>query len=157
MAKEQKKVETNVALNMENVVDNIRQDNTLQRKNIDAAIEKIAQKKDEKQQKEAMEAMVRADFNVKKSLLQLRARRGEEKATKEALTRNSALLNRLTGRDGEGKEIPADQIITPTEYAKLLEESNRKTKEDIKMVNEELEKHMRELRDSFEGQYCYWW
>lgn len=157
MAKEQKKVETNVALSMENVVDNIRKDNTLQRKNIDAAIEKIAQQKDEKQQKEAMDAMLRADYNVKKSLLQLRARRGEEKATKEALTRNSALLNRLTGRDGEGKEIPADQVITPNEYAKLLDESAAKTKEDIKKVNEELEKHMRELRDSFEGQYCYWW
>lgn len=157
MAKEQKKVETNVALSMENVVDNIRKDNTLQRKNIDAAIEKIAQQKDEKQQKEAMDAMLRADYNVKKSLLQLRARRGEEKATKEALTRNSALLNRLTGRDGEGKEIPADQVITPNEYAKLLDESAAKTKEDIKKVNEELEKHMRELRESFEGQYCYWW
>lgn len=157
MAKEQKKVETTVALNMENVVDNIRKDNTLQRKNIDAAIEKIAQQKDEKQQKEAMEAMLRASYNVKKSLLQLRARRGEEKATKEALVRNSNLLNRLTGRDEEGKEISADQIITPNEYNQLLEESNRKTKEDIKKVNEELEKYTRELRDSFESQYCYWW
>ena len=157
MAKEQKKVEQPVALSMENVVDNIRKDNTLQRKNINAAIEKIAQQKDEKQQKEAMDAMLRADFNVKKSLLQLRARRGEEKATKEALVRNATLLNRLTGRDGEDKELPADQVITPNEYGQLLEESNRKTKEDIRKVNEELEKHTRELRDSFEGQYCYWW
>lgn len=157
MAKEQKKVEQPVALSMENVVDNIRKDNTIQRKNTDIAIEKIAQRTDEKQQREAMEAILRARYNLKKSLLQLRARRGEEKTTKEALVRNSTLLNRLTGRDEEGKEIPTEQVITPNEYSKLLEESNRKTKEDIRKVNEELEKYTRELRDSFEGQYCYWW
>ena len=112
---------------------------------------------DEKQQKESMEAILRARYNLKKTLLQLRARRGEEKATKEALIRNSDLLNRLIGRNESGKEIPADQVITPNEYVKLLDESAAKTKGDIKKVNEELEKYMRELRDSFEGQYCYWW
>ena len=157
MAKEQKKVENSVALSMDNVVDNIRKDNTIQQKNTDIAIEKIAKLEDEKQQKESMEAILRARYNLKKTLLQLRARRGEEKATKEALVRNSDLLNRLIGRDESGKEIPANQVITPNEYAKLLDESAAKTKEDIKKVNEELEKYMRELRDSFEGQYCYWW
>lgn len=147
MAKETKKqASTEVAVTEDNVMDQIKNGNILAEANVKAAIEEIQKQKDEKQKKEAMDMICRAKYLNNKALLELRARRREEKNNKEYLTETKNILDEVLG----GK-------ITPTEYKKkcddLREEFRKKNRESDNQLSEE----MQELRESFEGRWQYWW
>lgn len=147
MAKETKKAAGNeVAVTEENVLDQIKNGNLMKEANVKAAIDEIEKKKDEKQKNEAINMICAAKYSNSKALLELRARRREEKNTKEYLTKTKELLdNVLAGK------------ITPTEYKKqrddLREEFRKKNRESDNQLTEE----MQELRNSFEGRWQYWW
>lgn len=147
MAKETKKAAGNeVAVTEENVLDQIKNGNLMKEANVKAAIDEIEKKKDEKQKNEAMNMICAAKYSNGKALLELRARRREEKNTKEYLTKTKELLdNVLAGK------------ITPTEHKKqrddLREEFRKKNRESDNQLTEE----MQELRNSFEGRWQYWW
>lgn len=147
MAKETKKpAGTAVAVTEDNVMEQIKNGNILAEANVKAAIEEIQKQKDEKQKKEAMDMICRAKYLNNKALLELRARRREEKNNKEYLTETKNILDEVLG----GK-------ITPIEYKKkcddLREEFRKKNRESDKQLSEE----MQELRESFEGRWQYWW
>lgn len=147
MAKETKKpASTAVEVTEDNVMEQIKNGNILAEANVKAAIEEIQKQKDEKQKKEAMDMICRAKYLNNKALLELRARRREEKNNKEYLTETKNILDEVLG----GK-------ITPTEYKKkcddLREEFRKKNRESDKQLSEE----MQELRESFEGRWQYWW
>lgn len=147
MAKETKKPASNaVAVTEDNVMEQIKNGNLLKEANVKAAIEEIEKQKDEKQKKEAMDMICTAKYQNSKALLELRARRREEKNNKEFLTATKELLDEVLG----GK-------ITPTDYKKkrddLREEFRKKNRESDKQLSEE----MQELRESFEGRWQYWW
>ena len=147
MAKETKKAAGNeVAVTEENVLDQIKNGNLMKEANVKAAIHEIEKQKDEKQKNEAMNMICAAKYSNSKALLELRARRREEKNTKEYLTKTKELLDSVLA----GK-------ITPTEYNKqrddLREEFRKKNRESDKQLTEE----MQELRDSFECRWQYWW
>lgn len=147
MAKETKKTaSTAVAVTEDNVMEQIKNGNILAEANVKAAIEEIQKQKDEKQKKEAMDMICRAKYLNNKALLELRARRREEKNNKEYLTETKNILDEVLG----GK-------ITPIEYKKkcedLREEFRKKNRESDKQLSEE----MQELRESFEGRWQYWW
>jgi hypothetical protein len=147
MAKEIKKpASTAVAVTEDNVMEQIKNGNILAEANVKAAIEEIQKQKDEKQKKEAMDMICRAKYLNNKALLELRARRREEKNNKEYLTETKNILDEVLG----GK-------ITPIEYKKkcedLREEFRKKNRESDKQLSEE----MQELRESFEGRWQYWW
>lgn len=147
MAKETKKpANTAVAVTEDNVMEQIKNGNILAEANVKAAIEEIQKQKDEKQKKEAMDMICRAKYLNNKALLELRARRREEKNNKEYLTETKNILDEVLG----GK-------ITPIEYKKkcedLREEFRKKNRESDKQLSEE----MQELRESFEGRWQYWW
>lgn len=147
MAKETKKSEsTAVAVTEDNVMEQIKNGNILAEANVKAAIEEIQKQKDEKQKKEAMDMICRAKYLNNKALLELRARRREEKNNKEYLTETKNILDEVLG----GK-------ITPIEYKKkcddLREEFRKKNRESDNQLREE----MQELRESFEGRWQYWW
>ena len=147
MGKETKKpASTAVAVTEDNVMEQIKNGNILAEANVKAAIEEIQKQKDEKQKKEAMDMICRAKYLNNKALLELRARRREEKNNKEYLTETKNILDEVLG----GK-------ITPTEYKKkcddLREEFRKKNRESDKQLSEE----MQELRESFEGRWQYWW
>lgn len=147
MAKETKKAAGNeVAVTEENVLDQIKNGNLMKEANVKAAIDEIEKKKDEKQKNEAINMICAAKYSNSKALLELRARRREEKNTKEYLTKTKELLdNVLAGK------------ITPTEHKKqrddLREEFRKKNRESDNQLTEE----MQELRNSFEGRWQYWW
>lgn len=147
MAKETKKAAGNeVAVTEENVLDQIKNGNLMKEANVKAAIDEIEKQKDERQKNEAMNMICTAKYSNSKALLELRARRREEKNTKEYLTKTKELLDRvLTGK------------ITPTEHKKqrddLREEFRKKNRESDNQLTEE----MQELRNSFEGRWQYWW
>ena len=147
MAKETKKpASAAVAVTEDNVMEQIKNGNILAEANVKAAIEEIQKQKDEKQKKEAMDMICRAKYLNNKALLELRARRREEKNNKEYLTETKNILDEVLG----GK-------ITPTEYKKkcddLREEFRKKNRESDNQLSEE----MQELRESFEGRWQYWW
>lgn len=147
MAKETKKpASTAVAVTEDNVMEQIKNGNILAEANVKAAIEEIQKQKDEKQKKEAMDMICRAKYLNNKALLELRARRREEKNNREYLTETKNILDEVLG----GK-------ITPIEYKKkcedLREEFRKKNRESDKQLSEE----MQELRESFEGRWQYWW
>ena len=147
MAKETKKAAGNeVAVTEENVLDQIKNGNLMKETNVKAAIDEIEKQKDEKQKNEAMNMICAAKYSNSKALLELRARRREEKSTKEYLTKTKELLDSVLA----GK-------ITPTEYRKqrddLREEFRKKNRESDNQLTEE----MQELRNSFEGRWQYWW
>ena len=147
MAKETKKpASTAVVVTEDNVMEQIKNGNILAEANVKAAIEEIQKQKDEKQKKEAMDMICRAKYLNNKALLELRARRREEKNNKEYLTETKNILDEVLG----GK-------ITPTEYKKkcddLREEFRKKNRESDNQLREE----MQELRESFEGRWQYWW
>ena len=147
MAKETKKAAGNeVAVTEENVLDQIKNGNLMKEANVKAAIDEIEKQKDEKQKNEAMNMICAAKYSNSKALLELRARRREEKNTKEYLTKTKELLDGVLA----GK-------ITPTEYRKqrdgLRGEFCKKNRESDNQLTEE----MQELRNSFEGRWQYWW
>ena len=147
MAKETKKpASTAIVVTEDNVMEQIKSGNILAEANVKAAIEEIQKQKDEKQKKEAMDMICRAKYLNNKALLELRARRREEKNNKEYLTETKNILDEVLG----GK-------ITPIEYKKkcedLREEFRKKNRESDKQLSEE----MQELRESFEGRWQYWW
>ena len=147
MAKETKKAAGNeVAVTEENVLDQIKNGNLMKETNVKAAIDEIEKRKDEEQKNEAINMICAAKYSNSKALLELRARRREEKNTKEYLTKTKELLdNVLAGK------------ITPTEHKKqrddLREEFRKKNRESDNQLTEE----MQELRNSFEGRWQYWW
>lgn len=147
MAKETKKSTSNsVVITEDNVMEQIKNGNLLKEANVKAAIDEIEKQKDEKQKKEAMDMICIAKYSNSKALLELRARRREEKNNKEFLTSTKTLLDDALG----GK-------ITPTDYKKkrveLREEFRKKNSESDNQLSEEME----ELRTSFEGRWQYWW
>lgn len=147
MAKETKKAAGNeVAVTEENVLDQIKNGNLMKEANVKAAIDEIEKQKDEKQKNEAMNMICAAKYNNSKALLELRARRREEKNTKEYLTKTKELLDSVLA----GK-------ITPTEHNKKRDDLREEFRKKNRESDSQLTGEMQELRNSFEGRWQYWW
>lgn len=151
MAKDNKKVEetkkeVSTELSVENVVDTVRSGNLLKAQNVQDALAEIEKEKDEKLKSEAKVLIMTAQYNNVKALLQLRARRREEKITKDTLTRSKTLLDRVLA--GE---------LTKTEYGKEKETLEKEMRKLMLESNSTLDSDLRELRNSYEGRYAYWW
>lgn len=147
MAKETKKAAGNeVAVTEENVLDQIKNGNLMKETNVKAAIDEIEKQKDEKQKNEAMNMICAAKYSNSRALLELRARRREEKNTKEYLTKTKELLDGVLA----GK-------ITPTEYRKKRDDLRGEFRKKNRESDNQLTEEMQELRNSFEGRWQYWW
>ena len=146
MAKEKAKAATEVATTEDNVMEQIKNGNMLKESNVQAAIAEIEKQKDEKQKKEAMDMICVAKYNNIKALLELRARRREEKATKAYLSETKNVLDdALTGK------------ITPTDFKKKRSELKETCRKEQRDSNRILDEELTELKNSFEGRYSYWW
>lgn len=147
MAKETKKSASEVVVITEdNVMEQIKNGNLLKEANVKAAIEEIEKQKDDKQKKEAIEMICTAKYSNSKALLELRARRREEKNNKEFLTATKNVLDEVLG----GK-------ITPTDYKKKREDLREEFRKKNRESDNQLYEEMQELRESFEGRWQYWW
>lgn len=147
MAKETKKPASEVVVITEdNVMEQIKNGNLLKEANVKAAIEEIEKQKDDKQKKEAIDMICTAKYSNSKALLELRARRREEKNNKEFLTATKNVLNEVLG----GK-------TTPTDYKKKREDLREEFRKKNRESDNQLREEMQELRESFEGRWQYWW
>lgn len=147
MAKETKKQGQGVELpNDENVMTDIREKNLLKADNITKALKSIEDEIDEKQQKEAKDAILCATYQNNKGLIKLRSRRREEKSTKKLLVKSKELLDDLLAKKLTVKEY----------YEKRTEMKNEFNKENIendKIYSSELD----ELRANFGNSFRWDW
>lgn len=147
MAKETKKPASEIVVVTEdNVMEQIKNGNLLKEANVKAAIEEIEKQKDNKQKNEAMDMICTAKYSNSKALLELRARRREEKNNKEFLTVTKNILDDVLS----GK-------ITPTDYKKKREDLREEFRKKNRESDNQLREEMQELRESFEGRWQYWW
>lgn len=156
---------------VETTGDAIRTGNQITDGAIEAALAEINKEKDEGKKREAKKQLCIATYVNRKTVLQLQQRRREDKITKEKLDASKSLLERLLGveceiKDGEciptKKKIDAKLRLTPVQHEaetkKMEEEFSKKVSES----NKEFDNAMRELRNSYEGQYrhyveSYWY
>lgn len=136
----------NVTTTVDNVMDEIRSGNLMN----DIINEKAeAEIKDEEEKRKIRilkDAKMKSRYLNRKALLNLRARRREEKATKAYLEKTQSLMNELA----EGK-------ITPNEYDTKISEAYNDSRKTIKESNEQLEKEKQELRSSCGSYWCWDW
>ena len=148
----------------ETTVDAIRTGNQITDDAIGAALAEINKEKDDNKKREAKQLCI-ATYVNRKTVLQLQQRRREDKITKEKLDASKSLLERLLGveceiKDGEciptQKKIDAKMRLTPLQHEaetkKMEEEFSKKVSES----NKEFDNAMRELRNSYEGQYRHY-
>lgn len=132
---------------------------------VEAAMANIKKNKDEKKTREIEDAIGMATFNNLKTRAELRARRREDDITKEKLDGTKVLLERLIGFECEIKDgclVPTknkckEPALSPVEYKDAKKELQKEIDKKISESNKQLDKDMREIRNSYEGRYQYWW
>lgn len=132
---------------------------------VEAAMANIKKNKDEKKTKEIETAIGMATFDNLKTRAELRARRREDDITKEKLDGTKVLLERLIGFECEIKDgclVPTknkckEPALSPVEYKDAKKELQKEIDKKISESNKQLDKDMREIRNSYEGRYQYWW
>ena len=132
---------------------------------VEAAMANIKKNKDEKKTQEIETAIGMATFDNLKTRAELRARRREDDITKEKLDGTKVLLERLIGFECEIKDgclVPTknkckEPALSPVEYKDSKKELQKEIDKKISESNKQLDKDMREIRNSYEGRYQYWW
>lgn len=132
---------------------------------VEAAMANIKKNKDEKKTQEIETAIGMATFDNLKTRAELRARRREDDITKEKLDGTKVLLERLIGFECEIKDgclVPTknkckEPALSPVEYKDAKKELQKDIDKKISESNKQLDKDMREIRNSYEGRYQYWW
>lgn len=132
---------------------------------VEAAMANIKKGKDEKKTQEIETAIGMATFDNLKTRAELRARRREDDITKEKLDGTKVLLERLIGFECEIKDgclVPTknkckEPALSPVEYKDAKKELQKEIDKKISESNKQLDKDMREIRNSYEGRYQYWW
>ena len=132
---------------------------------VEAAMANIKKSKDEKKTQEIETAIGMATFDNLKTRAELRARRREDDITKEKLDGTKVLLERLIGFECEIKDgclVPTknkckEPALTPVEYKDAKRELQKDIDKKISESDKQLDKDKREIRNSYEGRYQYWW
>ena len=147
MAREKKeKVQEQQTPDVENVMDIVRKGNLIDEEVIKLGDEKDDQEATERKVRAYREAKNQAKYSNLKDLLTLRARRREEKITKDKLTASKESFDDLCA----GK-------ITPNEYEAKRKESQKDIKKRFDESNNQLQKEIEELKEQFHGYWlCSW-
>ena len=138
---------------------------------IENALAEINKEKDDKKKRAAKKQICIATYVNRKTLLQLQQRRREDDITKEKLDATKKLVERVLGveceiKDGEliptKKKIDAKLVLTPTEHEAETKKMEEEFKKKVSESDKQYEDAMRELRNSYEGEYrhyveCYWY
>lgn len=160
--KEETKKVNVTTVDEDNVMEQIRKGNLMPT----TLHEKVKAEMEEEEEKKKIQllknAIGKATLEQRRTLLQLRARRREDKITKEKLTRASELLDKLTGicsKPGDNFNKPLDEkeLITPTQYKTELEKLDKDISDKISESNKTLNAELNELYNSEVGRYRYSW
>lgn len=148
MAKDNKKENAASAAvtTVDNVMDEIRNGNLMSDLINEKAEKEIKDEEEARKVRVLKEAKMKSRYLNRKALLNLRARRREEKATKAYLEKTQELMNDLSG----GK-------ITPTEYDTKISEAFGESRKAIRESNDQLNKEKEELRNGCGSYWCWDW
>lgn len=156
----------------ENARDAVRTGNEITDKAIQDALAEIDKEKDDKKKRIAKKQLCIATYVNRKTVYQLQQRRREDDITKEKLNASKVLLERLLGfecdiKEGEcvpnpKKPIDKKNRLTPTEHEDETKKMEEEFRKKISESDKKYESDMRELRNSYEGEYrhyveCYWY
>lgn len=139
-------VKNTVELTADNIEEQIKSNNKMEDSIVSAAKEQIKKEADERKQNTMKIAILEATYINNRELLELRKRRKEATATKEALTETKKSLDKLTS--GE---------ITPREYEKEVNEIRKKKATTFGEIEKNHNELVRELRDNFPNSYSFEW
>ena len=122
----------------------------------DKAAEEIRQDEEKRKVSQTKEIIKCADFLRIKELLNVRKDRAKAKITLEALKKRTELVDRLLGKKVEdGTAVPDDQRITPNQLRDLSKKIDEDQRKQMTELNNEYEKHDRELRDKYPNNWRY--
>lgn len=139
-------VKNTVELTADNIEEQIKSNNKMEDSIVSAAKEQIKKEADERKQNAMKMAILQATYINNRELLELRKRRKEAAATKEALTETKNALDELSS----GK-------ITPREYEKKVNEVRKKKATTFGEIEKNHSELVRELRDNFPCSYSLDW
>lgn len=154
MAKETKAAAKEQQVSEDNVIEMLKKGN-LVTDIADKAAEEIRQDEEKRKISQVKEIVKCADYLRIKELLNVRKDRAKAKITLDILKKRTELLARLLGKQKDGTVVPNDQKITPNEFrdlSKKIDEDQRKQMTDL---NQEYEKHDKELRDKYPNSWYY--
>lgn len=137
---------TNPTIDENNIEEQIKSANKMEDDIVKAAEEQIQKEKDDKKKAQMKEAILEAEYINKRELLELRKRRKESTATKEALTASKEALDELKG----GK-------LTPREYEKKMVEVAKKKREAFDTIDKDHRELLQELKSNFPSYNCLEW
>lgn len=140
----------------DNVMEEIRSKN-IGEQSIAEAVDK--QLKDEQNQRlieDTKRKVCEAEYCNLKARLMLRARRREEKATKEYLTATKELLDQLRGYKNEKGEFVAP-TLTIFQYEDKRREITKKRKDAFSESDRQFREEMKELRYQYPQYWSYEW
>lgn len=121
----------------------------------DKAAEEIRQDEEKRKISQVKEIVKCADFLRIKELLNVRKDRAKAKITLDILKKRTELLARLLGKQEDGTAVPDDQKITPNEFRELSRKVDMDQRKMMDDLNNEYEKHDRELRDKYPNSWRY--
>ena len=143
----------------------VKVENLMTDKAVENALAEIEKEKDEEKAKQAKRAICIATFINRKAVYQLQARRREDDITKDRLEKTKRLYERLLGVETDivdgrlvpnKKSVSAEDRLTPIDFEKELQKLNEETRKKMSESSETYDNLMKELRNSYEGQYRYW-
>ena len=121
----------------------------------DKAAEEIRQDEEKRKISQVKEIVKCADFLRIKELLNVRKDRAKAKITLDILKKRTELLARLLGKQEDGTAVPDDQKITPNEFRELSRKVDMDQRKMMDDLNNEYEKHDRELRSKYPNSWRY--
>ena len=121
----------------------------------DKAAEEIRQDEEKRKVSQIKEIVKCADFLRIKELLNVRKDRAKAKITLDILKKRTELMARLLGKDENGTAVPDDQKITPNQFRELSKKIDEDQRKQMTDLNNEYEKHDRELRDKYPNNWRY--
>lgn len=131
---------------VDNVMEEIRKGNLMNDIINEKAEAEIKDEEEKRKIRVLKEAKMKSRYLNRKALLNLRARRREEKATKAYLEKTQELMNDLS----DGK-------ITPNEYNTKISEAFDESRKSIRESNDQLNKEKEELRNGCGSYWCWDW
>lgn len=121
----------------------------------DKAAEEIRQDEEKRKIYQVKEIVKCADYLRIKELLNVRKDRAKAKITLDILKKRTDLLARLLGKDENGTVVPDDQKITPNQFRDLSQKIDEDQRKQMNDLNNEYEKHDRELRTKYPNNWYY--
>lgn len=147
---------TTVATN-DNIMEEIRNKNIGEASMVKIAQQQIKDEQDKRLIEDKKRKISEAMYINAKARLMLRARRREEAATKDYLTKTKELLDELTGTVNEKGETVKEPTLTIFQYEEKRREITKEKDKAFAESDRQFREELKELRYQFPSYYCYEW